>query len=312
MNRKIIILIPLVFVTIFTFQSGLGCTIFTIAHGDTVYFGNNEDWSNPETYIWFKTSTAEQYGGVYLGFDDFFPQGGMNEKGLCYDANALANGVLNDHPELPTLRKWVGIHIIETCANISETIETALSYNWGVSMKYQIHYADATGDAVVLAPGLDKEISFTRKKNNSYLVSTNFNVNQTNHSYSCQRYETASNMLAILESEENLTIDAVRNVLDATHQLGTYGTKYSNLFDPVNLKIYLWYNHDFTTLIEFDLLEELALGDHQYKISELFTKGTSQGTTTSENQSTTSSTNGFTVFMLILVYISLKRSKRKN
>jgi hypothetical protein len=312
MSRKLIYLIFLGFISISTLHSALTCTIFSISHGDKVYFGNNEDWSNPETYIWFKPSTSQQYGGVYLGFDDFFPQGGMNEKGLCYDGNALASGVLNAHPELPTLSKWVGIHIIETCVNISETIKTALSYNWGVSMKYQIHYADATGDAVVVAPGLDKELSFTKKKNNSYLVSTNFNVNHTDYSYYCQRYETASNMLADLESEENLTIDAVRNVLAATHQLGTYATKYSNIFDPVNLKIYLWYNHDFTTLIELDLLEELTLGPHQYKLSELFTKGTSQGINTSENHSSTSSTNGFTVFILILVCISLKSYKRKN
>ena len=26
------------------------CTIFTASHGDTVLFGNNEDWINPHTY----------------------------------------------------------------------------------------------------------------------------------------------------------------------------------------------------------------------------------------------------------------------
>ncbi len=297
---------------IITIHSALACTIFTISHNDTVYFGNNEDWSNPETYIWFKTSNQNQYGGVYLGFDDFFPQGGMNVKGLCYDGNALSSGELNPHPELPSLTKWVGIYIMDTCANISEVIETSLSYNWGSRMNYQIQYADADGNAVVVSSGLDKELAFTRKINSSYLVSTNFNVNYTGYSYSCQRYDTATEMLDVLSSSENLTIEAVKDILAATHQTGTYATKYSNIFDPVNLKVYLWYNHNFTTLIEFDLMEELTLGNHQYKMREIFTETTTQEPVTSVDQPTTSSTAGFIVFMLILAFVILVKFRRKN
>ena len=65
------------------------CTIFTSSYGDTVLFGNNEDWINPQTYYWVCPSSGGDYGAVYFGFDNLWPQGGINEKGLAFDVNAL-------------------------------------------------------------------------------------------------------------------------------------------------------------------------------------------------------------------------------
>ena len=101
-----------------SFTATHGCTIFTISIGDEVYFGNNEDWSNPNTYIWFEPTSGDLYGGVYLGFDNFFAQGGMNEKGLCYDGNALNAHSLNSHPELHYSSKWIVNYIMERCETI--------------------------------------------------------------------------------------------------------------------------------------------------------------------------------------------------
>jgi len=77
------------------------CTIFTVCHGDVVLFGNNKDYTNPKTYYWVIPAEEGKYGGVYFGFDDFIPQGGVNEKGLSYDINALPKAPFNLHPELP-------------------------------------------------------------------------------------------------------------------------------------------------------------------------------------------------------------------
>lgn len=41
------------------------CTIFTSSYGDTVLFGNNEDWINPNTYYWVVPSSGGDYGAVY-------------------------------------------------------------------------------------------------------------------------------------------------------------------------------------------------------------------------------------------------------
>ncbi len=126
-------------------------------------------------------------------------------------------------------------------------------------MNYQLHFADATGDAVVVSAGDDDEIAFTRIGFDSGLVSTNINVaDSTRDVYDCWRYSTAMSMLTAITAEDNLTVDSCRDVLDAVHQNGIYATKYSNVFDCVNRDIYLWYDRDYTQVVIMNLDEELA------------------------------------------------------
>lgn len=285
------------------------CTIFTISIGDKVFFGNNEDWSNPNTYIWFKPTNGNLYGGVYLGFDNFFAQGGMNEKGLCFDANALNEHSLNPHPELPYATKFIVNFILEKCETIDEVITMAKSFNWGTSMPYQVHFADSNGDAVVICPGSDGELFFAKKQEgNNFLISTNFNLNDSIYD-SCWRYEKANDMLQNLTNEENLTVNSISGILDATHNEGTYGTKYSNIFDPVNRKIYVYFNHNFTKLIKLDLMDELKKGEHNYTIEELYNSEGYETTSGFSNISVQETSFGFW-FLLPFLILSLIRFRK--
>jgi hypothetical protein len=45
----------------------------------------NEDWSNPQTRIWFVPGGSGRHGCVYVGFDDDWAQGGLNTEGLAFD-----------------------------------------------------------------------------------------------------------------------------------------------------------------------------------------------------------------------------------
>lgn len=42
------------------------CTVFTASVGDTVLFGNNEDWPDKDTRVWFRPATETDYGGGVL------------------------------------------------------------------------------------------------------------------------------------------------------------------------------------------------------------------------------------------------------
>src|SRR2546423_14981131 len=61
------------------------CTIFVLTDTNRVLFCNNEDWSDPKTRIWFVPGSGEHYGGVYVGFDNDYAQGGLNTAGLAFD-----------------------------------------------------------------------------------------------------------------------------------------------------------------------------------------------------------------------------------
>jgi hypothetical protein len=257
------------------------CTIFTASYGEKVFFGNNEDYSNPKTYYWVHPSSDENYGGVYFGFDNFWEQGGINEKGLCYDWNALPEAPLNLHSELPPFMAGkieYGRWILNQCATVEEAIELVKSYSLGNSLKAQIHLADATGDAVVISAGPDGEFAFTRKqKGDGYLVSTNFNrANPENaYSYPCWRYDRAVEILEKIEDEDDLTVDYFKSVLDAVHVESASGnTLYSNIFDLRNGIIYLYHWHQFDEVVTLDVAEQIAGGPLRSRISKLFSRET--------------------------------------
>ncbi|MFQ6125601.1 MAG: carcinine hydrolase/isopenicillin-N N-acyltransferase family protein [Candidatus Heimdallarchaeota archaeon] len=183
-------------------ETSPSCTIFTIAIGDTVFFGNNEDYRQRELRIWYIPAQnisviggkRSIYGTVLIGFlneekGELYPNpcGGMNEHGLMFDINGLPSLTLIDNPnvsEFWTYQSSVYIHTsLWDCKNVEEVIEWYKIHKWNATIGGQIHYGDASGNAVVLSvnPSTHKW-AFTRKTGN-FIVSTNFNLNNTGNAY---------------------------------------------------------------------------------------------------------------------------------
>lgn len=253
------------------------CTIFTASYGDTVLFGNNEDYTNPKTYYWTSPPTTQFLGGVYFGYDNFSPQGGMNEKGLAFDYNALPKAPLNPHAGLPRLSGNPGFLIARECTTVEEAIAMAKQYNWGTSLAYQLHIADATGDAVVISAGPDGELAFTRKEK-EYIVSTNFNLafyREGERKGLCRRYDTVTEMLQKLKDESDVTVEYFQSILDAVHAEGASSTTlYSNIFDLKSGIIYLYYWHQFDEVVTLSVAEEVAKKSSYTRIRDLFSQET--------------------------------------
>ena len=139
-------------------QSSGSCTIFTVAIGETVLFGNNEDDGPEGSYIWFSPSqvidtprgSIATHGAVFIGFDnndnhpwDGVPQGGMNDRGLCIDTNYLPGRELNPHPEREPQYMGVLYEILWECSTVPEAIDWFESHNLGSRLSCQLHIADA-------------------------------------------------------------------------------------------------------------------------------------------------------------------------
>jgi hypothetical protein len=69
---------------LFSFYPIYSCTIFMASKGGKTLVGNNEDFIDPESYVWFLPSENGKYGRVYFGFGIGLPQGGMNDQGLFW------------------------------------------------------------------------------------------------------------------------------------------------------------------------------------------------------------------------------------
>ncbi len=245
------------------------CTMVTVAKDGVILAGNNEDWRNPVTKMWFYPPAENEYGRVCFGFDrDFgFVQGGMNDQGLFIDANALAPAGWKADPGKAAFSGSIIEHILARCATVDDAIALFRKHNTPSLARAKFPIADAKGGAVVVEWGQGKLQCI--KRTGWYQISTNFV--QTNFSnpedYPSHRYKISEQ---ILKNSKTASIALVREVLSATHSEFFYPTLYSNIYDLKNKKIYLYNFHDFEHAVVLDLAEELKKGKKSYDIPSLF------------------------------------------
>ena len=164
-------------------------------------------------------------------------------------------------------------------ANVDEVIAYAREFNWGYSVSFQVLFADASGDAVIISGGPDGELAFTRKpKENGYLIGTNFNRADPENrfgSFPCRRYDTVEATLETIEEESSLNVESFRTILDATHVEGAgENTLYSNIFDLRNGILYLYYWHQFDEVLTLNVAEQINSGMHLTHLTDLFSPET--------------------------------------
>jgi tetratricopeptide (TPR) repeat protein len=251
--------------------SAFPCTIFNAAKNGRVLAGNNEDLNSTDSRVWFCPPQEGKYGYVYVGFDSYGIQGGMNDQGLFFDYNALRFAQMNPSPEKQGIKSWRVFvdKIITECATVDEVVDLLNKTNlasWGPN---QVMYADATGASAVIGADRNGGLSVVRKKG-IYQVSTNFSLANPEFgsiTYPCYRYEIANQML---EQMQELTVDYFRKILAATHQEGTNPTIYSNICDLKDKEIYIYNFHNYEDLAKLNLKEEFKKGKHSYAILSLF------------------------------------------
>lgn len=244
------------------------CTVFTASHGEIVMFGGNEDQKPNSSFLVVDTNGT--LGVVYFATPwkkwPLVMQMGVNEKGLSYDANWIPTEKLNPHPERITQYEWAITQLMKEAATVEEILSKIFTYNWRDSISYQVHFADASGDAVVIHPGENGELTYSRKpKGNGYLISTNFNLaHLAKGTWSCPRYKIADKMLSEIGAQSDLTVEFMASVLEATHLDGEFKTLYSAVYDLQQLRIYLYYNRQFHAPYVLDVKEELAKTSSYY------------------------------------------------
>lgn len=272
---------------------GGSCTTFFVSYGDMALLCDSEDMgtdhplaSKPEeSVIWFYPSSTHlggKYGVLALGWfcnDSVSFQSGMNGKGLGLGLTAIPPTPLNSHPEKPfspTSHGSLYYRILWDSASVTEAIQIASNYDLE-ELHYQILIGDASGDAVIISPGSDGELAFTRKEpTEDYLVASTYNC-AIPESYiggdSFKRYDTAVAALENLENSTNSIVDQCSSILESVHrqssvQLGAY-TAYSSIFDLKSRVTYIHYLSQFDEVIELNMDEELIKGQHYYRLSEL-------------------------------------------
>jgi tetratricopeptide (TPR) repeat protein len=245
------------------------CTIITMARGKKVWIGNNEDWTDPRTKMWIVPASPGEYGRVVFGFENRFIQGGINERGLFLDANALQPPGWKPDPAKPLFEdsfdKQIGDYILAHCARVADAITFFKTYSVFLDGgKFVI--ADAVGESITVewAEGQDR----ITRRDGTYQISSNIpQWNIVPGKVDDPRYNIAEKVIL---SRNDVSLDTVRAVLSATHKEWAYPTIYSYICDLESLTVYLYNFHNFEEAYVFNLRTELSKAPREYDIPSLF------------------------------------------
>ncbi len=222
---------------------------------DRVLVGYNEDWYRSNGKYWFEyPSTKEKYGAVFFGFGGEFKiaQGGMNEKGLFFDGNAIPKQTLVDSVKQGKKAAPVPVfkNVLKNCATVDEAILYLKHYYVPFIKSVEIILADAQGSyAVIDVNGIVERGAVS----DGYKIITNFRP--TDKSHVCYRYDLTTDLL---EKEFSNSVKEFESILFTARQTYPGATVYSTISDLSSQKINLYYNHQFNDKIEIDLLKSLA------------------------------------------------------
>lgn len=230
------------------------CTIFCFTINGKTYFCNNEDFSNPNTEIRFYPAKNGKYAWVYFGFDNNWAQGGVNEKGLCWDWVA---GYKEDSWKEDKTKKIVrgnlSEKIITECETVEEAIKIYENYNESSFSYARTMIADRFGNSAIIG-WKDGKIYIQRKNKN--LQAFGFGGKAVESYFS--------------DNKGDINIKYLSDALNAAHQEGRYPTQYSNIISLIDGKIYLYKTHNYSEYVEIDYLRKLKEPYSKYKMADLF------------------------------------------
>ena len=253
MKGKTLTILTLVLIT---FSDIFSCTIFTYTNNGKTYFCNNEDYSNPDTEIRFYPSKRGKYAWVYLGFSNNWAQGGVNEKGLCWDW--VAGNIEESWKEDKSKRTFKGNlsqRMIAKCATVDEAIVFFKKYNDNSFSYARIMLADKYGNSAIIG----------WKEGNIFVDRINGNLLSLGYGE-----EIVNSYFENTKGEKDMAYMA--KALFAAHQKGQYPTQYSNIISLNEGMIIIYNKRNHDEFAEIDYLAKLNKGFSCYKIQDLFNK----------------------------------------
>ncbi|MDH7445978.1 hypothetical protein [Aquimarina sp. 2201CG14-23] len=247
-----------------TFQPSFACTMYKITKNGKTIIGNNEDFYIPNTQIWFENKGADKYAVMYVGFMDV-AQGAINEAGLVVDGFATYPlPVKNSNGKT----KMDLDNALVTAMQTMSTVEEVKAYYEGLDLsameRYQLVFIDKSGTYLIIEGdkmiiGDDSEKTFS-----NFYYSQTTSMNEIQLPY----YQKGVKFIDATRSE--VTLDYCSNVMKNMIQTDLAATQYSTIYDLAEMKVRVYYHHDFNEFIELDLHAEFEKENYKVKMADLF------------------------------------------
>jgi hypothetical protein len=245
------------------------CTIFSGKDKKGhVWVGNNEDMVFTfNTYLNMVMGSDSTFGYTFLTYysPNGFIQGGVNEKGLFFDFNAIAPSEYKDYDkkkDFPGGHRAMLQYVLEKCKTVREVLNLFEKYRLPGLESGQMHLADKYGNlGIIVADSM-----WITKTN--YQVSTNYNIcHPDKDGVICWRYPIAERILKTREPSS----ETFREISDSTSQRSTISTIYSNIHDLTTGDIWFYYGLDYSKAFKTNIRDLLKKGNTSFLLYELFT-----------------------------------------
>lgn len=224
--------------------------------------GNNEDFWNPDTKMWFVPAEGERLGRVYFGFGNLFPQGGMNTAGVFFDGFATGRLPIEDSAGRDAFAGSLIDEAMATCRSVDDVKVLFTRYDVSFLETAMLMFGDRHGESIIV------EGDRILEKEGRHQVVTNFYQSQSPSSeWTCPRHATAQRML---KKTKKISVALFRDVLEKVSVDGRVSTQYSNVYDLTHGIVHLYHFHDFDHVVTLDLEKELAKGARVVDLPSLF------------------------------------------
>jgi len=269
-----ILLVTLVLVL---YQNNLmACSMYKItAAGKTIVGCNHDTWlTTPK--IWFeKAKRHDGYGTVFTGSRQVSanrttPQSGMNTAGLVF--SRLSSYYPKQSNRFTARRKITNeadylSEILHRCATVKEVKKYIQQYDHSFFLNDVFIYIDSLGAYLIVEPYKLIE------GNNPNYVLANFCPSITNNKQArkLERYRNGADFLKSHKVSSSLDFStALADTMAVCRSRNGDGTLITSIFDTKEKVVGIYFYHNFDSLVQFNLIDELSKGNHILNIAEIF------------------------------------------
>lgn len=275
-NNYFLKIFTLTFLTVFFAETAFPCSMYKVTANGKTIVGNNEDSWGRDARIWFEQGKNGKFGIVCVGYArKQHPDGAMNEYGLAFDAFTMPHK--SNIPEKdPNKKDFAYSHlktIMQQCKTVDDVFVFLEELNLHVLNGSPIFnaamflFVDKTGKYLVV------EASKMTLGNDDKFALANFSICDTKDlsTIKMERYRKGIAYLNNKKLDTSLSFcTALSDTMSVNRPKVGDGTLYTNIYYLDEGLIHLYFFHDFSKRITFNLKEELAKGDHSFNFTELF------------------------------------------
>lgn len=257
-------------ILLLNFYPAHACSTYKVTSGGKTMVGSNYDTWQATPRIWFETNDyGTAFTGARIDGAGFVPQTGMNEFGLAFVTLATAtpeNGAPSPGKKQISSRTNYLKDILHQCKTVAEVKSYIDQYDHSTLSQDVFLYVDKTGKYLVVEP-----YTLTLGNDSKYVLA-NF-CPSTVSDLSTIKQARYVNGTAFLKNKMDSSLAFCTALSDTMHVCrkkhgdGTLLTSILDLNDGVT---HLYFYHDYTQKVQFNLKEELAKGNHFIEIPSLF------------------------------------------